>query len=323
MGHLVIWVALVACCLPGGARAASREASAAATTMVIVDFDYVDTSGEERDQRQEHEAWLRTFMAGLRNDLAAADAHLVVLPLCGQTPCTSDSTDFSREELRTAARGVGARWLLVGGFHKMSTLVQWARVEVIDVTTGQAVFSRVFSFRGDSDVSWRQAEPFVVRQITAGLRVASGASAGPPIKLAVFGFELDDFSGGAGVWADASADAVQLDRVTVDVRRLLGESGRYVLVDASSAAEAAARTRDLHHCAGCEAALALTLGADQSFLGVVTRISRTEYTVRYQIRDAHSGTVIETRASDLHIGADYSWNRGAVALLKDGGLPPK
>jgi hypothetical protein len=298
--------------------------------MAIMDFEYVDTSGEERDQRQEHEVRLRTFMAEIRRDLAAADAHLV-LPICNPTPCST--ADSSRDDLLIAAHTVGAQWLLVGGFHKMSTLVQWARVEVVDVMTGRAVFSRLFSFRGDSDTAWTRAELFVVRQITAGLRSASsanpilgataGATVAPPVKMAVFEFELDDVSGGAGVWADASADAVSLDRVTLDVRRLLGESGRYVLVDSSTAPEEAVRKRDLRHCAGCEAAIALNLGADQSFVGVVTRISRTEYTVRYQIRNARSSAVILTRDSDLHMGADYSWNRGAVALLKDGLLAPE
>jgi hypothetical protein len=60
---------------------------------------------------------------------------------------------------------------------------------------------------------------------------------------------------------------------------------------------------------------ALGASADRSFVGVVTRISRTEYTVRFQIRDAHTGALVIARLSDLRIGADYSWNRGAAALI--------
>jgi hypothetical protein len=59
----------------------------------------------------------------------------------------------------------------------------------------------------------------------------------------------------------------------------------------------------------CEAAIALKLGADQSFVGVVRRISRTEYAVQFQIRDAHTGAIILARQSDLRIGADYSGSR--------------
>jgi len=140
----------------------------------------------------------------------------------------------------------------------------------------------------------------------------------PPIKIAVFDFELDDFSGGAGIAGDHAADVVQLDRATNEARRLLAQSGRYGLIDVANAEGDAVKARALRQCNGCEAAVALKLGADQSFVGVVTRISRTEYVVRFQIRDAHTGALVLARQSDLRIGADYSWNRGAAALIKNG-----
>src|ERR1700730_1943773 len=104
---------------------------------------------------------------------------------------------------------------------------------------------------------------------------------------------------------------------SVEARRVISDSGRYGLVDVASAAGDGVKSRSLRQCNGCEAAIALTLGADQSFVGVVTRISRTEYTVRFQIRDAHTGAPVIARQSDLRIGADYSWNRGAAALINN------
>jgi hypothetical protein len=143
------------------------------------------------------------------------------------------------------------------------------------------------------------------------------ASAEPsPIRIAMFDFELDDFSGGAGLAGDHAADLVQLDRATSEARRLIAQSGRYGLVDVANAESDAVKGRALRQCNGCEAAIALKLGADQSFVGVVTRISRTEYVVRFQIRDAHTGALVLARQSDLRIGADYSWNRGAASLIK-------
>lgn len=50
---------------------------------------------------------------------------------------------------------------------------------------------------------------------------------------------------------------------------------------------------------------------------VVHRISRTEYVVRYQLRDSASGTVLSAADTGLRMGADYSWNRGAVRLIRD------
>jgi hypothetical protein len=73
----------------------------------------------------------------------------------------------------------------------------------------------------------------------------------------------------------------------------------------------------LRHCDGCEAAIARKLGADQSLLGIVKRISRTEYQVRFQIRDAATGALVTEAESGLQMGADYSWNRGAARLVKD------
>jgi uncharacterized protein DUF2380 len=147
--------------------------------------------------------------------------------------------------------------------------------------------------------------------------LAFGASADPsPIKIAVFDFELDDASAGGGVAGDPAADLAQLDRAASEARRILSGSGRYGLVDVSSAESDDVRSRSLRYCNGCEAAIARKLGADQSFVGIVTRISRTEYTVRFQVRDARTGALVIARQSDLRIGADYSWNRGAAALIE-------
>jgi hypothetical protein len=147
---------------------------------------------------------------------------------------------------------------------------------------------------------------------------AFGASADPsPIKLAVFDFELDDFSGGAGIAGDPAADLNRLDEVTSEARKLIAASGRYTLVDVSSAEGDGVKDRTLRQCHGCEAAIALKLGVDQSFLGIVTRITRTDYVVSFQIRDAHTGAVVVAKTSDLRIGADYSRWRGGRALIRD------
>jgi hypothetical protein len=149
--------------------------------------------------------------------------------------------------------------------------------------------------------------------------LAGPASADPSrIKIAVFDFELDDSSAGAGIAGDPAADLAQLDRATSAARKLIAQSDRYGPVDVANAKSDVVKSRSLRQCNGCEAAIALKLGADQSFVGVVTRISRTEYVVRFQIRDAHTGAPILARQSGLRIGADYSWDRGAAALINSG-----
>lgn len=49
----------------------------------------------------------------------------------------------------------------------MSTLVQWAKAQVIDVQTEQLVFDRLMTFRGDDVNAWQHAETFLVKDITA------------------------------------------------------------------------------------------------------------------------------------------------------------
>ena len=98
---------------------------------------------------------------------------------------------------------------------------------------------------------------------------------------------------------------------------MIAQSGRYSLVDVSGADADAVKAHLLRSCNGCDAGIAFKLGADQSLIGVVTRISRTEYTVRFQIRDARDGAVISSKQTDLRMGADYSWSRGAAWLIKN------
>lgn len=155
--------------------------------------------------------------------------------------------------------------------------------------------------------------------ICAALLPAFPADSGTssPIKLAVFDFELEDFSAGAALTAGSAADAAQLRVVTDEVRRLIAQSGRYSLVDVSGADAEPVKAHSLRECNGCDAGIAFKLGAEQSFVGIVTRISRTEYTVTFRIRDARTGAVISVKQTDLRMGADYSWRRGAAWLIKN------
>jgi hypothetical protein len=65
---------------------------------------------------------------------------------------------------------------------------------------------------------------------------AANAGPSPPLKLAIFDFELEDFSAGATLAAGNPADdSEQLKTCTNEARRLIAQPGRYTLVDISSA----------------------------------------------------------------------------------------
>lgn len=165
MRHLLL--PMLAACLwlaPSQGRAEDGAAKAQGA-IAVIDFDYVDTSGEERDQRKEHEARLAAFMAALRTDLARGAQFKVVTPLCQPAPCSLTGTIMPN--LLAASRDAGADIIIIGGVHKMSTLVQWAKVEALDAKTGRVLFDKLFTFRGDTDDAWRRAEAFIFDEITA------------------------------------------------------------------------------------------------------------------------------------------------------------
>lgn len=301
-----------------GSSLASICSTASATpdaSLAIEDFTYLDTSGEPADQAAAHQIRLKAFMAALRRDVEA-DGRYHLIP----SPCAPPCAKERAADLVHAASAAGAGILIVGGIQKLSTLIQWAKVTAIDVSSNRILYDKRYTFRGDTDEAWEQAEAFVSRDIRTALASTPPAPAATPapIKLAVFDFELEDASAASATGGTASDDAAQLTDVTNQVRRLFAQSGRYEVIDIGSAEPDAVRARTLHDCGGCDAGIALKAGAVQSLVGIVRRISRTEYTLRFQIRDARTGAIVSKGDSGLRMGANYSWSRGAVRLINDG-----
>ncbi len=153
-------------CAIGGACLLSVAAPGSARTapaLAIAALDFIDTSGEVRDQQPDHARRLKTFTESLKADLAAGGTIRIVPLDCPPAGCPASSDPPA--ELAAAAGRAGAAYVLAGGIHKMSTLVQWAKVEISEVGTRKIVFDRLLTFRGDDDVAWRRAEKFLARDI--------------------------------------------------------------------------------------------------------------------------------------------------------------
>jgi len=285
-----------ACADPGAPPAKALD-------VAVEDFGYLDTAGEPADQSAIHQTRLSAFMRALKSDVGADRRYRLVAPDEGLA-----STDRDR-----SAGADGARIRIVGIIKKTSTLIQWARVAVVDAATKRVLLEKFYTFRGDTDEAWTRAEEFIARDVLATLATAAAS----PIGLAVFEFELEDTTAAALPAGVDGADAAHLAELTAAVRELLAQSGRYRVIELGGIDADAVKTHTLRDCRGCEAEIARELGADQSLIGVVRRVSRTEYSIGFQVRDARAGAVIARGDSGLRMGADYSWKRGAVRLISD------
>ena len=314
---LLLTMVVSLCALPPGAAQAESTGAPQRPGVAVLDFNYIDTSGETNSRTAEHQEWLAALAAGLRAGFASSGAYRLVAPACRPAPCEVGRS--SLDELQSAAKEAGAKLLVMGAVHKQSTLIQWAKVVGVNLDTDVVVFDRLFSFRGDSAEAWRQVEQFMARDLLAAASplAAVGDQSTSGIKLAVFDFELLDVSAGALLVAENAVDVEQLQRATDEARRLIAQSGRYALIDTGKADAPATKTHALRDCNGCEAAIAAKLGAAQSLLGIVTRISRTDYNVTYKLRDASTGALIAVEQTDMRAGANYSWPRGAASLIKN------
>src|ERR1700756_3239560 len=141
---------------------ASAATAGHALAVSVDDFKYIDTSNEPTDQTAVHEKRVRAFMTALREDVTA-DRRFELVPSSCAPNCPTDGPAL-RDRL-SAASQAGAQILIIGGIHKMSTLVQVAETAAIDTTSRRVVFRKLFQFRGDNDAAWQRAQRFVSEEL--------------------------------------------------------------------------------------------------------------------------------------------------------------
>lgn len=144
---------------------------------------------------------------------------------------------------------------------------------------------------------------------------STDAGKSPPVKIAVFEFELDDVTPAAAYMQQSTSSASSLEQVSNAARAELTKSGRYTLVDTGKSDAKSVLDKTLRNCDGCEAEIAQKLGADQSMIGVVKRATQTDYYIFVQIRDAHTGKVLDQQGANF-AGSEEGWPSGVRMLLK-------
>jgi hypothetical protein len=147
-----------------------------------------------------------------------------------------------------------------------------------------------------------------------GSAAVRSADAPTPIPIAVFDFELDDATPASALLSQSTSSSSALQKATDAARRALARSGRYRVIMQPDAPATAPRPARLQDCNGCEAAMALRLGAQQSMIGVVRRATQTDYYILIEIRDARTGTLLNQQDANF-AGGEEGWATGVRILL--------
>ncbi|MEF2550463.1 DUF2380 domain-containing protein [Aurantimonas sp. A2-1-M11] len=154
--------AIAAICM-ATAGAIAAHGQDAAPRIAIADIYYLDTSGEPGDRDAEHAARITLFETELGKGLAERTDYQVETFSCGMPECSVGTLSVEKAVEAAAARDVD--YLLLGAVQKVSTLVGMGRVDIIDVKARKDVFSRVLSFRGDTDEAFVRVADFVVTNV--------------------------------------------------------------------------------------------------------------------------------------------------------------
>lgn len=155
-------VAMLAVISLFAATPAARSAGAQAG-LLIMPFGFIDTSGEQRDQKADHEKRLVEMSRRIGTELQDKGLYRVIQPTPGILSC--DSRD--QECLLSEARKAGTDLILAGAVQKASTLISQIWVGVFDASDGKRILYRQLSFRGDTDEAWQHAADFLLQQIEA------------------------------------------------------------------------------------------------------------------------------------------------------------
>jgi hypothetical protein len=158
--------------------------------------------------------------------------------------------------------------------------------------------------------------------VCAAMLMALGlARAAEPPRLAVFDFEMIDNSLDGEMRGKRADEQERLMRVGDQVRKELGDSGKFRIVDIAPV-NAAAHQSHLQACGGCDVTLARELGADLEITGVVQKVSNLILNIRMYVRDVRTGGLLAAVNADMRGNTDESWSRATRYLIRERLLAP-
>jgi hypothetical protein len=158
----------------------------------------------------------------------------------------------------------------------------------------------------------------LVLSVSAGFAPARAAELP---KLAVFDFEMIDTSLPGQFYGPQADEHDRLQRVGDLLRKELGESGKFQIIDIAPV-NAAAHQSNLQACGGCDVKLAKQLDADLDITGVVQKVSNLILNINVYLRDVHTGRLVTAASVDMRGNTDESWSRATRYLIRERLLAP-
>lgn len=159
------------------------------------------------------------------------------------------------------------------------------------------------------------------RRLLAGAALAvlstMPAFAADPVKIASFGFSLDNTS----LEASSPAEIARTERMSRDLVTQLQKSGRYTVVDTAPAAGLLQGQTDIHTCNGCELPVARKVGAKLAAYGWVQKVSNLILNLNIVVEDAQTGRTVTGGSVDIRGNTDESWDHGLKFLLEEHVFP--
>ena len=156
-----VWMAVAISIGLGATNSLAQEARPA--KIAVAHFDFLDTSGEAQDKTARHEKQLRQFETEMRQVLSQDKAIDIVALPCKPDRCSLG--DPGLDQLKRQAKAANAQFLLAGGLHKMSTLIGWAKLIVVDLEKSGRTCDRLLTYRGDTEEAWRRAAKFGAQDV--------------------------------------------------------------------------------------------------------------------------------------------------------------
>jgi Protein of unknown function (DUF2380) len=162
---------------------------------------------------------------------------------------------------------------------------------------------------------------FIVFMLLLTTIGSAPTKAADPPRLAVFDLELLDTSLQGQMNGPRADEHERLLRAGDQLRKELGESGKFRMVDISPV-NAAAHQANLQACGGCDVKLAQQLNADLEMTGVVQKVSNLILNINLYLRDVHTGRLVAAASADMRGNTDESWSRTMRYLIHERLLAP-